>query len=54
MNMLARYGSTRGRDLYFGVNPWGMITCYFDVATLKDARKKYGEVKFPPPRKNMV
>tara|TARA_R110001599_G_scaffold188602_1_gene383084 strand:+ start:241 stop:597 length:357 start_codon:yes stop_codon:yes gene_type:complete len=54
MNMLVRYGTTRGRDLYFGVNSWGMVTCYFDVATLKDARKKYGEVKFPPPRKNMV
>ena len=54
MNMLARYGTTRGRNLYFGVNPWGMVTCYFDVATLKEARKKHGDIKFPPPRKNMV
>ena len=51
MNMLARYGSTRGRDLYFGVNPWGMITCYFDVGTLKEARQRYGDVKFPNPKK---
>ena len=51
MNMIARYGSTRGRDLYFGVNPYGMITCYFDVATLKEARKEYGDVKFPNPKK---
>jgi hypothetical protein len=51
MNMLARYANTRGRDLYFGVNGYGMITCYFDVGTLKDARKKHGDIKFPNPKK---
>jgi hypothetical protein len=51
MNMLARYGTTRGRDLYFGVNTWGMITCYFDVGTLKEARQRHGDIKFPNPKK---
>ena len=51
MNMIAKYALIRERDLYFGVNPWGMITCYFDVGSLKDARRKYGDVKFPNPKK---
>jgi len=51
MNMLARYANTRGRDLYFGVNAYGMISCYFDVATLKEARNKHGDIKFPNPKK---
>jgi hypothetical protein len=51
MNMIARYGSTRGRDLYFGVNPYGMITCYFDVGTLKEARKSMEMSNFQIPRR---
>ena len=54
MNMLIRYAEDRDRKLYFGVNTWGMVTCYFDVGSLKEARKEYGDIKFSPPRKNML
>jgi len=51
MNMHIKYAEERDRELFFGVNNYGMVTCFFDVGSLKEARAKYGKLNAPKPTK---
>jgi len=57
MNILSNYGLARDRKLFFGVNNFGMPTCFFDASNkaelskLVDEQSEVNRTKFMNPKK---